>query len=343
MSIIQNTGPDVQAKHPADNIIANVQAGAASVSTQTKDASATGVKNEQLLLAKDLKPLISLKELMESDRHQFKQSGHYSMCCCPFHADRTPSFGIRDDDDGTGKCFGCGWYGNIFDYEMQFHKSDFTLGMAEAEMTIITNPPRKGRKAKADVRTTRPNRVQLTERQKDDREKWGLAGWRPIDGLPKRYVAKRYEYNGERWNPDTIQAIATWGPLGWAGDALAFMYSTGTKFRKWPGREFYWDCECLSLWRGYMIEGMEHIYITEGETDAITMLDMGIEDTLGVAVVAAPSATSFYSEWAPQFEGMKVTLCFDNDEEGQRGSERAGRLIQPYASEVLVLDLGGAI
>ena len=39
------------------------------------------------------------------------------MGCCPFHAEKTPSFHVSDTR-GTFKCFGCGQQGDIFDWLM---------------------------------------------------------------------------------------------------------------------------------------------------------------------------------------------------------------------------------
>ena len=105
--------------------------------------------------------------------------------------------------------------------------------------------------------------------------------------------------------------------MGWAGDALAFIYPRGSKYRRWPDKEFYWECDGSSLWRGELLVGAKHGYLTESETDAIALLHTGIEqDEKGSAIVAVSGAGNFQSEWAKQFKGKAVTLCFDNDEAG---------------------------
>ena len=95
-----------------------------------------------------------------------------------------------------------------------------------------------------------------------------------------------------------------------------------------------------------MIAGASHIYLTEGETDAIALIDTNIEDATAYvtknAVVAVPSATTFKPEWGPLFMGKTVIICFDNDEAGRRGAEVVGAIIAPYAKQVSIVDLGGA-
>jgi DNA primase len=42
------------------------------------------------------------------------RAGNEMKACCPFHADRTPSFTIYADDR-RAHCFGCGWSGDVLD------------------------------------------------------------------------------------------------------------------------------------------------------------------------------------------------------------------------------------
>lgn len=70
------------------------------------------------------------------------------------------------------------------------------------------------------------------------------------------------------------------------------------------------------------------VWICEGEWDAIALkwlLSMaGREDV----VVAVPGADTFKEEWAPFFRGMKVILCYDNDEAGVKGALRAWKMLK---------------
>lgn len=45
-------------------------------------------------------------------------------CCCPFHADDTPSLSIYDNDT-KWHCFGCDLRGNVIDAVMQFGELSF--------------------------------------------------------------------------------------------------------------------------------------------------------------------------------------------------------------------------
>jgi len=52
---------------------------------------------------------------------QLKRAGREWKGCCPFHADRTPSFTIYADDSRF-MCFGCGAEGDVLDFVMRLHR-----------------------------------------------------------------------------------------------------------------------------------------------------------------------------------------------------------------------------
>jgi DNA primase len=53
-----------------------------------------------------------------------KRSGRNYTCCCPFHAEKTPSFHINVDE-GFYKCFGCGESGDVFSFIMKIENLSF--------------------------------------------------------------------------------------------------------------------------------------------------------------------------------------------------------------------------
>ena len=293
------------------------------------------------LFAKELKELISFKALMEADRHQFKQSGEYAMCRCPFHPDHNPSFAIYSDDD-YARCYGCNWHGDIFNYEMDFHKVGFGQALGRLN-DLYYDCPRSGKKAKAAAKIVKDEQPQLSAKQITERNQYAqrLAtdNW-----LAAEVCRKRFERTGEPWNPAVIQHLAKNGFLGWAGDALAFIYPSGTKYRLWPERTFFWECDGSSLWRGELLAEAEHVYLTESETDGIVMLHTNIEvEEKNAAIIAVSGACNFQAGWAKQFRNKVVTLCFDSDKAGSIGANKTGSILKPYVSELLTYELGGVI
>lgn len=49
-----------------------------------------------------------------------RRAGREFIACCPFHADRSPSFTVCPDK-GFAHCFGCGWSGDQLDFLCQLH------------------------------------------------------------------------------------------------------------------------------------------------------------------------------------------------------------------------------
>jgi hypothetical protein len=80
------------------------------------------------------------------------------------------------------------------------------------------------------------------------------------------------------------------------------------------------------------------VWVCEGEWDAIALrwlLDLAGYTT--DVVVYVPGAGVFKQEWVPFFKGMRVILCYDNDDSGDRGSMKAGHVLKGTAAEILYL------
>jgi hypothetical protein len=149
---------------------------------------------------------------------------------------------------------------------------------------------------------------------------------------------------GRGWRVETIRDLARAELLGWYDGQVAFIYRTGVKLRsdRDGERHIRWLFGRGSLWRGDLISAAEKIYICEGETDAISLIDAGIEEIANTAVIALPSATTFRPSWAPLFSGKDVVLCLDNDQAGENATFRIGRALRPYAKNLDRLNLTAA-
>ncbi len=58
---------------------------------------------------------------------------------CPFHKEKTPSFVVFHNNDGSGsfKCFGCGKSGDVFNFLQEKHSMSF-----EESVLFLLNPHR---------------------------------------------------------------------------------------------------------------------------------------------------------------------------------------------------------
>lgn len=275
--------------------------------------------------SQQLKATISFRALVESDGIPLKQSGSSWKCRCPFHPDRTPSFSIYQEDD-RAKCYGCNWYGDIFKYVMDRTGCNFGTAFHH----LKDNPTLLGTrtlKSASKALQSKEEDYQFTEKELKEIER-STSRIIKEDWLCEKIAACR------NWKPETIRSLALSHHLGWGGDALNFIYKTGIKVRQWPGKNPYWWAGEGYLWRFEQLAGATKVFLTEGEPDAITLLDSGVELEPHVAVVAAPSASTFGHSWAKMFKDKDVTICYDADEAGRKGAASVSALLIPVAKTV---------
>jgi len=318
LNIVNRSAEDVDANHPTANN--NLQASNETIGNSS--ASNSNLEQVKLSPKEHLRATISFRALVESDGQKLKKTGSDWKCRCPFHSDRTPSFSITDDDD-HGKCFGCEWYGDIFKYVMDRTGCDFRTAFIHLASA-------------GSLQGTKTKRPASTHFRKQELEyQFTEADLKEINHSTSRIINEAWLCeqiaSSRKWKPETIQSLATNRHLGWGGDALEFIYKTGIKIRRWPGKEVRWLCGQPHLWRADFLSNAAEVYLAEGEPDAITLIDIGIEKVPDAVVVAAPSAGTFDPSWAPLFNGKTVTLCYDADPAGENGLQHAGALLAPVA------------
>ena len=95
---------------------------------------------------------------------------------------------------------------------------------------------------------------------------------------------------------------------------------TNIKFRSLPPaiKSFRRVTRCRSiLFNDDCLAGQKEVHITEGEIDAIILLQAGYKNVIGSTI----GAGSFDPEWIDQLKGMKrIFICYDADEPGQKGA-----------------------
>lgn len=145
------------------------------------------------------------------------------------------------------------------------------------------------------------------------------------------------------WKPETIRDLTIGPHLGWYDGKLAFIYETGVKLR-WrqdSERIVRWAFGKPWLWRGSLIDTATTIFLCEGETDAISLIDAGLESDGRTVAVALPSATTFNEQWAELFVGKEVILAFDADSAGKEATRRVSRLLYQHVASLKQLNWGG--
>jgi len=145
------------------------------------------------------------------------------------------------------------------------------------------------------------------------------------------------------WKSETIRDLTIGPHLGWYEGKLAFIYESGVKlrWRKHGERIVRWAFGKPWLWRGSLIDTATAIYLCEGETDAISLIDAGLESDGRTVAVALPSATTFNERWADLFLGKEVILAFDADKAGREATHRVSRLLRQQVASLKQLNWRG--
>lgn len=75
--------------------------------------------------ARQISEAVKLRDVMEYYGVQFNVRGFAK---CPFHTEKTASLSIKNEHY---KCFGCGAYGGVIDFVMEYHGLAFLPAMAK--------------------------------------------------------------------------------------------------------------------------------------------------------------------------------------------------------------------
>jgi DNA primase len=76
-----------------------------------------------------------------------KKSGREYKACCPFHAEKTPSFWVSPEKQFY-HCFGCGAHGTVVGFLMQYEKLGFLDAIAELAQRAGLEMPREAQAAR---------------------------------------------------------------------------------------------------------------------------------------------------------------------------------------------------
>ena len=278
----------------------------------------------------------------------------------PHRPDRTPSFSLYRNTRGLWrfKDHATGEQGGLVDFVM-------LAGMTQSDACkwVMEHAPRND-----EIRMTKPERMTNDPMTKSNAH----ASFQPhqlTDVEQRRCAAISTSLAGDPsailrfavardWKLDTIRSLALDGSLGIDGERMVMIYPTGAKKRlkplesargaEWHGAKFAWMFgKPHSLWRANRITdditpATQRIHITEGETDAINLIDAGCEQSPREIVVAVPGASCWRDEWAAQFHGKRVTLWPDPDEAGQRLAQRIITSLANIASAIEIAQLFSA-
>jgi hypothetical protein len=271
---------------------------------------------------------------------------------CPVHDDSSPSFAVFDNGTACG-CFPCDFRGDVFAVSQWLGRAS-TFPEAIADVAAVLGVQPSPGRAQGSPRHTqaqpRPARqaAPFTLRESDrDRVQAARLAFNAAFDAGEQIIDDIAENLGIDWSTMRMAdsgecglglSAGSYGKPTW----LCYRYPTGLKWRNpdpTAKLRFEWLAgRALAPWRwGRATKPkVRTVYLAEGESDALALLQAGLEDD-DAACVASPG-TSFPASWVPLFKGKRVVLCFDNDGPGQAASAKVAVMLHGTAAEVLALD-----
>lgn len=300
-----------------------------------------GINASKIETIKEAKAILTIRALWA---HHGLNGSPGRSCLSPFRHESNPSFSVYIGDNGEER------FNDFGDADMRGDSFDFfkrCTGLegreaVQAFLELAEHYRKEGFVGEtADpVKSKEPKRKPLPRNFPDlCAKRIKMLGDNP--GLADSYARKR------GWKRETILKLAREGCLGWRRHyGAVFIYPTGIKYRVDVGGErfFPWEEGHAGFpWRNYRIANASKVYVAEGETDCITLIDAGLENDPGIAVVALPSATIYKFNWSDLIAGKEVTLCMDNDEAGNYATDALVGLIHPHAQKLNILNWKGIL
>lgn len=280
---------------------------------------------------------IDIERLARELAPKGKRRGDEWVGSCPFHRDRTPSFGISLDS-GAWHCFSCGRGGtSVLGLKADLEGVSFADAAREVEGAAVARvPPRDIRKAfppisegivHSLVAAMNPKAYAWLEHVRGISEKtarkYEVGLW--TDPRDKAPDARRFAIP-VRDEAGAVRNIRLWlPPVGRFADA-AKREAVG-KIRSWGvgyGEARLFPVDQLAA---------GEVVVCEGELDALALIGAGLN-----AITATGGAGTWREEWSARFAGKRATACFDHDDAGWRGAASVAASLARAGAEVRVVD-----
>lgn len=301
-------------------------------------------------------------EFIDSHIPLKKQGGSY-IACCPFHAEKTPSFNVVSKKQFY-YCFGCGESGNAISFTMNYLHQSFSDAVETLASRLGMQVPREGRNSQQQPSTSLYQFLDRVSHFYQHTLK--TSGADAIAYLKQRQVsgeiAKQYQLG--------------YAPQGWQGLETHFKHNkqeliaTGMLIKQENGRtydryrqrimfpihdrhgriigfggraiestqkpKYINSPETVIFQKNRELYGLHHviqkqttitnILIVEGYMDVIALAQHGIH----YAVATLGTATSSYHIQLLSKHTKQLTFCFDGDEAGRQAAWRALESCLPH-------------
>jgi len=293
-----------------------------------------------------------LPEYLEARGVELRRRGSRLVGLCPVHADSVPSFAVFGSHHETCGCHPCGFTGDVFKTAQwlgragTFPEAVKDVAAALGVYLPDTTAGRATSPAKPPQRPAKqpPPPFALTDAEREQIHMARLAfsdafhAGEPIvaDIAASLGVSLETLRHAAHGASGLGLSAGRHGKPTW----LCYTYPHGIKWRNPnPADKLRFDFligKALAPWRAEWIQpDTETVFITEGESDCLALIEAGLETDPAAVCVASPG-TSFPTESAPLFRGKRVVLCFDMDEPGKVAAAKVAEILKPHAREVLV-------
>jgi DNA primase len=312
-----------------------------------------------------------------SDHVSLRRTGASWKGLCPFHQEKTPSFNVRSEPP-LFHCFGCGEGGDVFKFAMLHERVGFPeavemiarrFGVAVPENRFDGGPDRKAREemlALLEAATqhfshnlwtapgTRAREYLLGrgfKKETLERIRAGAApdSWDDLLGslrqkfapgvlLSAGLVLERQDKSGHY---DRFRNRAIFPILNEGGKVVAFgaraLDGSEPKYLNSPETPVYQKGRTLYglSWAKDAVRREGRIVLVEGYLDVARAIESGVAE---VAATCGTALTTAHARLLRRFT-ESVVMNFDQDEAGQKASQRSAEALLEEALQVRVVEL----
>lgn len=244
-----------------------------------------------------------------------KKKGHEYVACCPFHAEKTPSFTVNEEKE-LFHCFGCGASGDSIDFVMRYDNCDFQTAVSKINGALTPD---------------------IAPRKKLPPNPWQQIGCQPADKSPPEIIHNTYG-----------APSAVWAYRMPTGEIIGYT----CRFDKPDGKKdvlpFTW-CRNIETgderfrWKGFAMPrplyGLQNIHdrpahpilIVEGEKTADAAAR--IFPKFNVITWSGGAQSSGKHDWQP-LHGRPITIWPDGDEPGINAAHEIYKALKNHCEDI---------
>ena len=281
---------------------------------------------------------------LQAIRVTLRQAGpNTSIGRCPIHQEKSgAAFAVYSD--GHWWCFGkCNRGGDVIDLDRELNGGELIDAVKRIRAMNLGEPLPLDSCSDCDAIQTAitPDNPFGLQRQLSDKEQAFALNCAHRLKESAFWLSQISSWRG--WKPQTLAMLAAQRSLGVDPTGrLFFIYLSGLKYRYndldtgEPIKKWVVGSK-QTLWRINHLPSAKKVYLTEGEIDAVSVIDEGVEQKPGTFVIAVPCAGFNLAPLASLFIDKEIVLVPDPDEAGLKAGRKWVHILEPYAAHLSYL------